>query len=86
MGKIIETLFGTMADPGKIAVGCASQIIKSGPFYNFSIRVESNDIREYSFTNLTRAQNMRNILIGHLEEKLKKNLKAGDHRENNEVR
>ena len=45
MGKIIETLFGTMADPGKIAVGCASQIIKSGPFYNFSIRVESNDIR-----------------------------------------
>ena len=80
MGKIIETLFGTMVDPGRIAVGCASQIKKSGPFYNFSIRVDNNDIREYSFTDLTRAQNMRNILIGHLEEKLKKNLKASDYR------
>jgi hypothetical protein len=80
MGKIIETLFGTMADPRKIALGCASQIIRSGPFYNFSIRVDSNDIREYSFTDLTRAQNMRNILVGHLEEKLRTNLKAVDYK------
>ena len=77
MGKIIETLYGTMADPSRIALGCASQIVKSGPFYNFSIRVDSNDVREYSFTKFTRAQNMRKILIGHLEEKLKKSLKAG---------
>ena len=77
MGKIIETPYGTMADPSRIALACASQIVKSGPFYSFSIRVDSNDVREYSFTNLTRAQNMRKILIGHLEEKLKKSLKAG---------
>jgi hypothetical protein len=76
MGKIIETLIGTMADPSKIALGSASRIIKSGPFYNFSIRLNSNDVREYSFTNLTRAQNMRHILIGHLEEKLKKEFKS----------
>ena len=77
MGKIIETLYGTMADPSRIALGCASQIVRSGPFYNFSIRVDSNDVREYSFTKFTRAQNMRKIMIGHLEEKLKKSLKAG---------
>jgi len=78
MAEIIETLFGTIADPNKIALGSASRITKSGPFYNFSIRIDSNDIREYSFTNLTRAENMRLILIGHLEEKLRKDLKSAN--------
>ena len=76
MADIIKTLFGDMVDPRRVAQGSASQIIKSGPFYNFSIRIDANDVREYSFTNRERAENMRQVLIGHLEEKIKKNFRA----------
>ena len=45
-------------------------MIKKGAFYVFSIRVESDDIREYSFTDRNRAVSMRQVLIGHIEQKL----------------
>ena len=71
MTNIIETTFGTLVNTSKIASGSASTIKKSGAFYNFSIRVDNDDIREYSFTDLGRAEYMRRIMIGHLEEKIK---------------
>ena len=71
MTKIVETLSGTMTNPDRIAMGSASQIRKEGPFYNFSIRIDVDDIREYSFTDRNRAETMRQVLIGHLKEKLK---------------
>ena len=49
---------------------------KTGAFYNFSIRLNQDDIREYSFTDLARAEYMRRVMIGHLEEKIKKESKA----------
>ena len=52
MTNIIETKFGTLVNTSKIASGSASTIKKSGAFYNFSIRVDNDDIREYSFENL----------------------------------
>ena len=76
MSNIIETNFGTQVSTSKIAGGSASSIKKKGPFYNFSIRVSYNDIREYSFTDLKRAEYMRRVMIGHLEEKIKKELKV----------
>ena len=76
MSNIIETSFGTQVSTSKIAGGSASSIKKKGPFYNFSIRVSNNDIREYSFTDLNRAEYMRRVMIGHLEEKIKKELKT----------
>ena len=75
MSNIIETNFGTQVSTSKIAGGSASSIKKKGPFYNFSIRVSYNDVREYSFTDLKRAEYMRRVMIGHLEEKIKKDLK-----------
>ena len=75
MANIIETNFGTLVNPSKIASGSASSIKKSGAFYNFSIRISNDDVREYSFTDLSRAEYMRRIMIGHLEEKIKKELK-----------
>ena len=75
MANITETKFGTLVSPNKIASGSASSIKKNGAFYNFSIRISNDDIREYSFTNLGRAEYMRRIMIGHLEEKIKKELK-----------
>lgn len=75
MTNIIETKFGTLVSPSKIASGSASTIKKSGAFYNFSIRVDNDDIREYSFTDLSRAEYMRRVMIGHLEEKIKKSFK-----------
>ena len=75
MTNIIETKFGTLINTSKIASGSASSIKKSGAFYNFSIRVDNNDIREYSFTDLGRAEYMRRIMIGHLEEKIKMSFK-----------
>ena len=75
MTNIIETKFGALVSPNKIASGSASTIKKSGAFYNFSIRISNEDIREYSFTDLARAEYMRRIMIGHLEEKNKKELK-----------
>ena len=71
MTNIIETKFGTLVSPSKMASGSASTIKKVGAFYNFSIRVSNDDVREYSFTDLGRAEYMRRIMIGHLEEKIK---------------
>ena len=67
MTNIIETEFGTLISPSRVAKGSASSIVKKGAFYNFSIRLSSDDIREYSFTDRQRAENMRKILISHLE-------------------
>jgi len=67
MTNIIETEFGTLISPSRVAKGSASTIVKKGAFYNFSIRLSSDDIREYSFTDRQRAENMRKILISHLE-------------------
>jgi len=67
MTNIIETEFGTLISPSRVAKGSASNIVKKGAFYNFSLRLSHDDIREYSFTNRQRAENMRKILISHLE-------------------
>jgi len=75
MTNIIETKFGTLVNTKKVAAGSASSIKKSGAFYNFSIKITNDDIREYSFTDLARAQYMRTIMITHLEEKIKKDSK-----------
>jgi len=75
MTNIIETKFGTLVNTNKIASGSASPIKKSGAFYNFSIRISNDDIREYSFTNRARAEKMRKILISHLEQKIKMDYK-----------
>ena len=68
--SIIETNFGHRVDPKRIALGSASKISKQGAFYVFSLRVDSDDIREYSFTNRDRAVAMRKVLISHMESKL----------------
>ena len=75
MTNIIETKVGTLVSSSKIASGSASTIKKSVAFYNFSIRVDNDDIREYSFTDLARAEYMRRVMIGHLEEKIKMSFK-----------
>jgi len=49
--SIIETNFGTRVDPVRMALGSASNVVKKGAFYVFSLRVDSEDTREYSFTN-----------------------------------
>jgi len=67
MTNIIETEFGTLISPSRVAKGSASTIVKKGAFYVFSLRLSHDDIREYSFTNRQRAENMRKILISHLE-------------------
>ena len=63
MSDIVETKFGTLVNTSKIAAGSASSIKKTGAFYNFSIRVNNDDIREYSFTDLARAEYMRSCLL-----------------------
>ena len=75
MSNIIETKFGTLLDTSKIAAGSASSIKKNGAFYNFSIRINHDDIREYSFTDLARAEYMRRVMIDHIEQKIKKESK-----------
>ena len=70
MSKIYETSFGTLVDANRIAAGLASSITKKGAFYVFSIRLEHDDVREYSFTDRSRAENMREILISHLEQRV----------------
>tara|TARA_R100001015_G_C4452285_1_gene42038 strand:+ start:143 stop:379 length:237 start_codon:yes stop_codon:yes gene_type:complete len=70
MTKIVETNFGTLVDPKRIAKGSASSVIKKGAFFIFSIRVDTDDVREYSFTDRARAEKMRQILISYLEEKI----------------
>ena len=76
MTNIIETKFGTLVNPSKIAAGSASSVKKSGAFYSFSIRISHDDIREYSFTDRSRAIYMRRVMIGHLEEKIKNESKS----------
>ncbi len=68
--SIIETNFGTRVDPVRMALGSASNVIKKGAFYVFSLRVDSEDTREYSFTNRDRAVAMRKVLVSHMESKL----------------
>ena len=75
MSNIIETKSGTLVDPKRIANGSASNIEKKGPFFIFSIRLDDDDIREYSFTDRNKAHHMRGILISHLEQRIRKNLK-----------
>ena len=68
--SIIETNFGTRLDPKRVALGSATNVTKQGAFYVFSLRVETDDVREYSFSNRDRAVAMRNVLISHLEKKV----------------
>ena len=72
MSNIIETSFGTLISPERMANGSASNIEKVGAFYNFSIKISNDDIREYSFTNFERAEYMRRVMIGHLKVKIEK--------------
>ena len=67
---IIETNFGTRLDPKRVALGSATNVTKQGAFYVFSLRVDTDDVREYSFSNRDRAVAMRNVLISHLEKKV----------------
>ena len=78
MSNIVETTFGTLVDAKRIAKGCASNIQKRGAFYIFTIRLENDDIREYSFTNRTRAEHMRGILISHLEQRITNKIKRSN--------
>ena len=78
MSNIVETTFGTLVDANRVAKGCASNIQKSGAFYIFSIRLENDDIREYSFTDRTRAEHMRGILISHLEQRITSKIKRSN--------
>ena len=70
MSKIMKASFGTLADPKRIARGSASNIFKKGAFYTFSLTIDNEDIREYSFTDRARADTMREILMSHLEKKI----------------
>ena len=73
--NIIETNFGKKVDMQRISEGSASPITKTGAFYNFSIRVSGDDVREYCFTNRDRAVSMRSVLVSHLAKKLQFDLK-----------
>ena len=68
--SIIETNFGTRLDPKRVALGSATNVTKQGAFYVFSLRVDTDDVREYSFSNRDRAVAMQNVLISHLEKKV----------------
>ena len=67
MSNIIETNLGTLINPARVANGSASSVIKQGAFYVFSLKISNDDIREYSFTTRQKAENMRKILVSHLE-------------------
>jgi len=70
MSNIIETSFGKI-DVNRMANGTASNITKQGAFYIFSIRLNGDDVREYSFTNRDRAVSMRRVLVSHMEQKMR---------------
>ena len=70
MNNIIETNFGKKIDISRMANSSASNIIKQGAFYVFSIRLSAEDVREYSFTNRDRAVSMRSVLVSHLAQKM----------------
>ncbi|MBJ86504.1 MAG: hypothetical protein CMJ11_07985 [Pelagibacterales bacterium] len=76
MTNIIKMKTGAWANPKIIAKGNVSSVKKMGAFYVFTIKLDSNDIREYSFTSSNKAEHMRKIMIGHLEEKFRKELKS----------
>ena len=63
--------FGKKIDISRMANSSASNIVKQGAFYVFSIRLSAEDVREYSFTNRDKAYLMRGVLIEHLENKLR---------------
>ncbi len=71
VNKIVETNLGKKVDLERISEGSASPVTKSGAFYVFSVRLGPDDLREYSFTNRDRAVSMRNVLVGHLAQKIK---------------
>lgn len=74
--SIIETNFGTRIDPARVALATASNVTKRGAFYVFSLRVADDDIREYSFSDRDRATTMRKVLISHVENKLRNELRV----------
>ena len=76
MTNVIKTKTGAWSNPKNITTGNVSSIKKVGAFYNFTIKLDNNNIREYSFTTSNKANNMRKIMIGYLEEKFKKELKS----------
>ena len=78
MNNIIETNFGKKVDISRMANGSASNITKQGTFFVFSIRLDADDIREYSFTDRARAEQMREILISHLETRISKKIKKSN--------
>ena len=71
-----------MVNTSKVAVGSAYSIKKIDAFYNLYIRIAHNDIREYSFTNLARAEYMWRIMIDYLEQKIKKETKISENKVN----
>ena len=72
MSNIVEISTGVRVSLQRVAEGSASPVTKQGVFYVFSVRVDNEDIREYSFTNRDRAVSMRKVLVGHIEQKLTK--------------
>ena len=72
MSKIVEIQTGVRVSLERVAEGSASPVTKQGAFYVFSVRVDANDVREYSFTQRQRAVAMRKVLIGHIQHKLSK--------------
>lgn len=70
MSNIVEIPTGVRVSLRRVAEGSASPVTKQGAFYIFSVRVDSEDVREYSFTNRDRAVSMRKVLVGHIEQKL----------------
>ena len=74
--SIIETNFGTKVDLDRMALGTATNVVMRGAFYVFSLRIDSDDIREYSFTNRDRAVAMRKVLLSHMESKLYEQMKT----------
>ena len=59
--SVIETNFGARIDPKRVALGSASNVKKQGAFFVFSIRVDNDDVREYSFSDRNRATAMRKV-------------------------
>ena len=72
MSSIVEISTGVRVSLQRIAEGSASPVIKQGAFYIFSVRIDNDDVREYSFTDKQRAVDMRKVLVGHIEQKLSK--------------
>ena len=72
MSKIVEIQTGVRVSLERVAKSSVSPVTKQGAFYVFSVRVDNEDIREYSFTNRDRAVSMRKVLVGHIQQKLTK--------------